>query len=314
MRLTDERLQDYVDGRLSEAERAEVEALLRDDPEAARRVAAWRSIGPALRDDETELSPGFYARARERFEESRAPRGWRLLSWETAGLAAAAVLAVAIFVPELMRDPTLGPETVQPQRVDEERFRADSPAPAVEGERLEQEDSAEAVAPEAADVAGEFAPLPPAAAEAESVAIEMAQEPAPRSRGKARTQSVLADAVYTDRDEATPATQDAAAKKTRSSLPSLGTTPSNVLPVGSDLAPPRGVSSPTGEVWDLFFGTLGDGGALRRVVVGLDGADCETLVLRLEDDVYRVTVGRGGDAAGCAFLLPDDGVPVVLDE
>ena len=66
---TDEKLQDYLDGRLTEQERAELDARMRADPELARRVASWREIGRALREDDAELGPGFYVRARERFEQ-----------------------------------------------------------------------------------------------------------------------------------------------------------------------------------------------------------------------------------------------------
>jgi hypothetical protein len=100
--VPDERLQDYVDGRLAENERAEIEVLLEEDAELARRVEGWREIGRALRDETVDLPPGFHARARERFERSRrgrAPWGFRLLTWEAAGLAAAVLLVGAIFVP-----------------------------------------------------------------------------------------------------------------------------------------------------------------------------------------------------------------------
>lgn len=129
---SDERLQDFLDGRLSERERAEMEALLEEDVELARRVEAWREIGHALRQDDGELPPGFYARARERFEQTaRAvpPWGFRLLSWEAAGLAAAVVLAAVLFVPEVMRNPDLrtgSPSTVESSA---DEVPADRPAP-----------------------------------------------------------------------------------------------------------------------------------------------------------------------------------------
>jgi hypothetical protein len=100
-------LQDYLDGRLPDGERARFEARMREDPELAKRVDAARDIRDALREEPEELSPGFYARARERFEQSAGGRqrsGWRLLSWESAGLAAATVLALALFVPGVLRD------------------------------------------------------------------------------------------------------------------------------------------------------------------------------------------------------------------
>jgi hypothetical protein len=102
----EEKIQDFLDGRLSEAERAAMEERIAGDPELARRVEAHRDIGRALRSDPAEIPPGFYARARARFEESSKPRfGWhRVFSWEAAGLAAAGLLLAAILVPGLVRD------------------------------------------------------------------------------------------------------------------------------------------------------------------------------------------------------------------
>ena len=109
--VTDETLQDYLDGRLSDAARADFEALLRDDTELAARVESSKELGRALRDDPAELSPGFYTRTRARFEEStrkRPARGFRFLSWEFAGLTAAVALVAVVFVPELVRNRELG--------------------------------------------------------------------------------------------------------------------------------------------------------------------------------------------------------------
>jgi hypothetical protein len=103
----EKRLQDYLDGRLSVEERKRFEELSERDPELAARVEEGRKIRAALREADEELSPGFYTRARARFEESVRPqrRSWfRFLSWETAGLTAAVVLAAVLFVPVMMRD------------------------------------------------------------------------------------------------------------------------------------------------------------------------------------------------------------------
>jgi hypothetical protein len=103
-------LQDYLDGRLPEAERERFEARLEQEPELARRVAACREIGDSLREADEELSPGFYTRARAAFEEASKggePRRWfRPLSWETAGLAAVVLVAAVLYVPELVRAPS----------------------------------------------------------------------------------------------------------------------------------------------------------------------------------------------------------------
>lgn len=116
-RTQDRRIHDYLDGRLSESERAEFEARLADDAGLAERVQRYREIGGALRDDDAELSPGFYARARAEFSARQAPERhpWlRWLSWESAGLVAATALAIAVFVPGLMRDETAFSVTERP--------------------------------------------------------------------------------------------------------------------------------------------------------------------------------------------------------
>jgi len=114
----DERLQDYLDDRLSGPEKAAFEKRLESDPDLASRLAAYRSVGRALRETSEELSPGFYARARERFETVHAPRsGWRfLLRWEAIGAAAAGLLLVAVILPDILRgDRTdLGAPTLAP--------------------------------------------------------------------------------------------------------------------------------------------------------------------------------------------------------
>ena len=72
-RVTEEMLQDYLDDRLTAEQRTEFERLLESDAELAGRVEANREQGRALREDAPELSPGFYTRARARFEESAKP-------------------------------------------------------------------------------------------------------------------------------------------------------------------------------------------------------------------------------------------------
>jgi hypothetical protein len=99
----DPAVHDYLDGRLSENERRAFEDRLERDPELARTVEAYRAAGRALRDEPVELPPGFYARARARFEASRPARpAWRrFVSWESTGLAAAALILTALIFPEV---------------------------------------------------------------------------------------------------------------------------------------------------------------------------------------------------------------------
>jgi len=180
-KVTDGRLQDYLDGRLSDRERAEVEAALGDDPELARRVAAWGEIGSALRSGDDELPPGFYARARERFEQTR-PRsrfGFRILSWEVAGLAAAVLLAGVVFIPEMMRDPELGRAPAAPAEPRSDTARADSPSTGEPSVRLESKTVArDVVAPDDASPVPETTLLDEVASieEAENMAKEEIRE------------------------------------------------------------------------------------------------------------------------------------------
>ena len=103
----EQRLQEYLDGRLSASERSEFEARLKTDADLAGKARAALALRQALQEDGPELPPGFYARARDRFERTvpmEGHRWFRLLSWESAGLAAAVVLAAVLFVPPLMQD------------------------------------------------------------------------------------------------------------------------------------------------------------------------------------------------------------------
>ena len=103
----DKLLQDYLDARLPEAERSAFEERLAGDPDLARRVESYRRIGRELRESPADLPPGFYARARDRFEaRHRKRRGWFApLSWETLGVASAAVLLAVLFLPAALDKP-----------------------------------------------------------------------------------------------------------------------------------------------------------------------------------------------------------------
>jgi len=152
-------LQDYLDGRLSSEQRAAFETGLERDPELRRELEAARELRDALGEEDPGLSPGFYTRARARFEESgREEQRWsfRLLSWETAGVAAAAALATALFVPWLTQQgvPTdLGAAATERQQTValDDRKKLDSsfaPDPADERLLVEKEGLEEAPAME----------------------------------------------------------------------------------------------------------------------------------------------------------------------
>ena len=59
-RDADSQLQDFLDGRLSAADRATFEARMEDDSDLARRVNEYREIRRLLREDDPQLSAGFY--------------------------------------------------------------------------------------------------------------------------------------------------------------------------------------------------------------------------------------------------------------
>jgi len=97
---------DYLDGRLTVPERDAFEKRVQADPELARRLQTYDAVRRALRDSVIDPPPGFYARARARFEErGRAigPRR-RWVSWEAVGLAAAALLVIAILLPPVWEE------------------------------------------------------------------------------------------------------------------------------------------------------------------------------------------------------------------
>jgi hypothetical protein len=140
----------------------------------------WREIGGALRSDDDELSPGFYARARERFEQTRRPRsrfGFRILSWEVAGLAAAVLLAGVVFIPELMRDPDLGRAPAVPAETRSDAAEADRPSAGEPPLRQKgKKDARDVVAPDDAT------PAPPVTFADEVTSLEEAEDKAMEMR------------------------------------------------------------------------------------------------------------------------------------
>ena len=104
----DPKLHDYLDGRLSEPEREELEARLKRDPELAAEAEFLLRLRRVLREAPSDLPTGFLARARARYEESRTVRRLRprFVSGQAAGLAAAALLVAAILIPYYRHVPT----------------------------------------------------------------------------------------------------------------------------------------------------------------------------------------------------------------
>jgi hypothetical protein len=286
-RVTEEMLQDYLDGRLTAEQRAEIETLLGSDEELAGRVEAYREQGRALREDGPELSPGFYTRARARFEEAHPvkKRGiYRLLSWEMAGLAAAAALAGILFVPGLVQWGGKGEPFKEAQPVVEEKVQ-DDVAP------IEQTE-------EGWEASGDEEPR--------REVMEMEAPPPPAKREK---QAILQDA----RVEAADGMHPAAAREKKGSRAADAYAP----------APPERMQLPRGAVepgelivveceeqW-LGIGELSAlpyDPAFRWALIGARtaGLDCAGIAVETTPDSHRIRL-QSGAAWGCAIPLPYDG-------
>lgn len=95
-----QRLLEYADGELNPAECAEVEAYLRDHPAERVAVERWRALRQcARRVLDTEAVPeGLADRVRARVTSARGRHSARWYRLGASGLAAAAVLVLAVFM------------------------------------------------------------------------------------------------------------------------------------------------------------------------------------------------------------------------
>jgi hypothetical protein len=331
---------------MTREEQAAFEELLGAEPDLAAAVRTARRVGEALREQPAALSPDFYARARRRFEESTGKRraGFRMLSWETAGLAAAAVLAVALFVPHFMHQGTpvdspddgLGAgEATDSDTVtlDEEsaegKFGIDAPRP----QREKKGDAAPTPA-ESGDDRGaekkqesrtgaeeEFAPVPPAA-QRDAIAVAPAAEP------ELRMEQSTARAPATVQGRATmkgaPAPLRSGAKSEAADVAAAVPLPLDVVDSGTIQTLERK------EAWDALLrseaggdlSALGPPDPARRLVLIGDRGDlgsCADLSVVATADGWEIRyrpVDRAGReraaSGGCALSVPRDGRPVRL--
>jgi hypothetical protein len=285
-RVNDDLLQDYLDGRLSQGRRKEFEALLERDAELTGRVEACRELGRTLRDDGPELSPGFYTRARARFEDSHSvkrPSLSRLFSWEAAGLAAAAALAGILFIPGLLQWNRGEPFTEVKPAVEEKLHAADDLSDQPTGERWE-EDGLDAE--------------PPAKEEAPSV------QP-----------SFVAGAQEAKPEPAAPPRPAAARRKKGAAETPAGQQADRIpLPRGA-VAPGGLIVIETEEQWlgITELSTLPYDPRFRWALIGArpEGLDCAGLNVETTPGSHRILLQPGAEW-GCAIALPRDGRPIEI--
>jgi hypothetical protein len=341
----DDALQDYVDGRLSESACAAFERRLADDPDLRRRVEDYRAIRGALREDPAEVPPGFYARARARFEEAHPTRRpwFRPLSWESLGVAAAALLVAALFLPEWISgsgpasavDPDSRAESSAAGEDDVaavDRLRAlgdlrKNEAPAEESVREDIASEAEAAGDPSDAFRDEAEPQPAGVkvtfgeSEADS---EREGEPAPAPVATAERGIALAEGAQAEDAEV------ARQQQVSQVQPSAGyavAAPAGV-PLPGELADPGTVRViDDAEEWSALLATP-EGRALtglapdwereRVVLIGSRGlpVDCSQVGIVAGPRV-RLVLTRGTAAAtaetGCAVRVPAGDEPVVVE-
>jgi hypothetical protein len=364
----DRLLQDYLDGRLPPGDRAEFERRLEREPDLARRVRELRELGDALRGGTEELSPEFYARARERFEAGRPRRWFRPLSLETAGLAAAVVLAVAVFVPPILEREDLGvprptksvsaagPEAAaQPEPAEtlsdtgpDRDVGEDDKNVAPMSREVGKDEGTEvgrSVADETSDRlakkkrrAPEEEPVPAA-----PVAVgELKEDSAkPKDSATSDLSAGVADRRSEAEQERTDAPRQAGAyDKLAQAAPAEAIEESDsyfnyranaypVAPVGGAAVGAGELRVLSGEDAQAVLSSLGDGFAnveteeardKRLVLIGRRDHPfgCRMITVRVYEDHYGLVLTAPTDVAdpgslGCAVLLPDDGLPVEVE-
>ena len=326
-------LQDYLDGGLSSEERAAFEARLEREPALRREAESALELRSALGDEGPELGPGFYTRARARFEENnRAGKRWsfRLLSWETAGLLAAAAIATALFVPRLTQQglPTdLGTVAQTKQQSENEKKRdsvADLPEPITQGTTgwgadAERDRLEEAAAPAKGErQAGREQDVGLSAAGSASGETRRAgitrDDDAYRATAPMEAEGEVA---FADRGKRAVAKEMADEKR-----PIVVELPPGLVAQGELRSVERVdewvtlLGSPQGASIEM----LGAPAPERRLILigAREGLACDSLIVTRDSSTHRIGFlhspsGRDSDD-GCALVLPRDGRNVTIDE
>jgi len=329
-----QQLHDYLDGRMSAEERERFEQRLAADEDLAAALGAYRTLGDDLRGLPAELPTGFYARARERFERRHgAVRGLKAwVSWETVGLAAAALLVVAIFVPAILRqDPALRPHVPTLGRQDSAERVADEVAAEPRRQQVEP-------APEKGEEAKErFAPAPaqaPAASPPPPAPVPAPARPDTRDReaSEPRLEAEGSAAAPAPATLPAPAPLERRAKRSVAAVSTRAlfrTTHSAEL--RSELAPAGGfrIVDDPGEWSSLTASTSGEADLAnlrpdfrneRVVLIGPRPGlvDCTGVEVRITDEIVLAIHSSGDTAApggeGCAVVVPLTPAPVRIVE
>ena len=344
-------LQDYLDGRMAEPRRRAFEARMAADDALARRVRSHRERSASLAGSDESLSPDFYVRLRARFEESKAtrPRGFRPFSWEAAGLAAAALIAMALFLPSFIDRPrapvppavaarpaaaptvsATGGErapSASDKRADSAATRSDDRLEAKQeapGRRAARDEPARQDADEGRAKRAPLEGAPIAVAEREQA---FAPAPEVQSGGDESRDAVAGAAAPAappsaeSRIEKKSAAGASPAQRTAAANEALGLAAAGSgIPVRPDLVEPGGVVEVDDRAgWEgLELAALGRYDPARRVVlVGdrEDGLECRAAQILALADAYEIRLvrqapGTERDGHGCAFVLPRDARPV----
>jgi hypothetical protein len=334
-------VQDYVDGRMAEPRRRAFELRLAEDAALARRVRALREMGAALAGGEERLSPDFYARLRSRFEQTRAtPRKSRAHRWQAYGLAAAALIALALFVPQLLTHRSVEMLATATEESQTGREAPNEPAapPPADIERQETESrSANEARPKKQDLDPKEEDLGKTSGERKLAAREPARPVPDKVYLEDRTPSAVPEPAPRDSrlDETAPiggASQGAQEKqKDEAAAPAPRAAASEGFapappPVGLTVRPGLVERDAVVEIddragWErLELAALGRYDPSRRVVLvgdrdgGLDCAASRLLELEKAHEIRlsRQTRGTELDGHACAFVLPRDGRPVTV--